>query len=408
MFDKMNNNFNCFNNDIFYKVQELLSVKPIQDILDSLGISYTNRNNGNVIRGKCPDHYLYTGRYPSGDTDWVVNVHTGQTFCHTEKRGSNILLIAKRLKNFQTLQEAFDFISQGYKIKDKFQKFISGQKRKGFNPNILKKEHTLKEDEKIKFDKKIENAKKIIDTAFVNKETEQFFKKDGITLDTVHKFNIVSLDSGFSKYRCLIPFYDHLNLNKLVGYVAVNTLSKHQYIKRIGHVVFKMKNVSDWKNVRYIYSVLLSKYKKAIYLKNSFMRQNLFGLNMLIKQNKNIQKIYLVEGQRDAIKMQQQGFCCVGTHGSHVSIQQLDILNSVGVKTICIMFDSDVAGRQGAKKSMELALSKGFKVFDINPGQKDPKKYNRQQLLKIINSQVNQNNYWDGLINKNKLNKIFK
>jgi hypothetical protein len=48
-----------------------------------LGIQHKNYNGGEVIRGKCPDHYHYTGRYPSGDSDWVVNVNTGVTFCHT-------------------------------------------------------------------------------------------------------------------------------------------------------------------------------------------------------------------------------------------------------------------------------------------------------------------------------------
>jgi hypothetical protein len=35
------------------------------------------------------------------------------------------------------------------------------------------------------------------------------------------------MQNGFSKYRCLIPFYDYRDLSKLVGYVTVNTLSKH-------------------------------------------------------------------------------------------------------------------------------------------------------------------------------------
>lgn len=403
----INNTF--ANNDIFFKVEQLLRMKPMQDILDSLGISYSNHSNGDVIRGRCPDHYLYTGRYPSGSTDWVVNVHTGQTFCHTEKRGSNILLIAKRLKNFQTLQQAFDFISDGYKVQDKFEKFISGHKRVGFNPhNVQKKQDRLQQQQRLKFQKKIQSVKQLINSANVNKQTQQFFKKDGISIETVHKFNIVSIEDGYSKYRCLIPFYDHINLNKLVGYVAVNTLSKHEYIKRIGQILFKMKNVKDWKNVRKIYSILIEKYKKAIYLKNSLMRQNLFGLNMLIKQNVDLSKIYLVQGQRDAIKMQQQGFPCVGTHGSHVSVQQLNILRSVGSKTICIMFDSDNAGRQGARKSVQLALQRGFRVFNIDPCGKDPKKYNRQQLLEIINKQVVQKNQWNGLINNDKLKNVFQ
>lgn len=399
---KMFNNKNNIlkDSDIFYKVQDLLSVKPMQDILDSLGITYNRYHSGDVIRGKCPDHYIYTGRYPSGDTDWVVNVKTGQTFCHTQKRGSNILLIAKRMKKFQTLQQAFSFISEGYNIQDKFSKFIKNKKRNGFNINsINRNKNSICVQQQEKFNKSINNAKKMIQQSYLNKETEMFFLNDGITIDTVKKFNIVSIQDGYLKYRCLIPFYDHINLNKIVGYVTVNTLSKHQYIKRIGRMILKQKNVCNWSSIKTIYSMLLSKYKKAMYLKNSLMRQNLFGLNILIQQKKTLKEIFVVQGQRDAIKMQQQGFCCVGTHGSHISQQQFEILRSVGVETIYVMFDSDKAGRQGAKKSIQNGLNKGFKMYNIDPLGKDPKKYNRNQLKNIIQTQVIHSNQWDGLIN---------
>jgi hypothetical protein len=69
----------------------------------------------------------------------------------------------------------------------------------------------------------------------------------------------------------------------MVGYVAVNTLSKHEYIKRMGNLLFKLKNIHDWKNVRFIYTSLMKNYRKAVYLKNSLMRQNLFGLNVLLQ-----------------------------------------------------------------------------------------------------------------------------
>jgi DNA primase len=56
----------------------------------------------------------------------------------------------------------------------------------------------------------------------------------------------------------------------------------------------------------------------------------------------------------------------------------MDILRNVGCKTICIMFDGDDAGRNGAKNSIQMAFEKGFKAYDFNPQSKDPKKYNRE------------------------------
>ena len=399
-----NNKFN-FNDDIFQRVEDLLQIKPMQDILDSLGIQHKSYNGGEVIRGKCPDHYHYTGRYPSGDSDWVVNVNTGVTFCHTQKRTSNIVLIAKKLKNFKTVEQAFDFIADGYTIKNKFQKFLNGQKRIGFNINAIKEKKQQKKNEEQQqlFEKRISSATQLISQGYLDDETIEFFHKDGISIQTIKKFNVITMQNGFSKYRCLIPFYDYRDLSKLVGYVTVNTLSKHQYIKRIGNMYFQSKNIHDFSNVKNIYTTLLQKYKKAIYLKGSMMRQNLFGLNNLIRDRIDLSQIYLVQGQRDAMKMQQEGFPCVGTHGSHVTFEQLSILRNVGCKTICIMFDGDIAGRQGAKNSIKLAFEKGFKAYDFNPQAKDPKKYNRDQLLQLIRDQIKCTNQWSGLINQSKL-----
>lgn len=391
-------------------ISELLRVRPIEDILDSLGISHKGYRGGDVIRGKCPDHYIMTGRYPSGDTDWVVDVNTGMTYCHTEKRGSNILWIAKRLKGFKTDLQTFEYLLDGRDIKTRFQKFLSGEKRRVFNINTVleHKKENVNTEEQEKFNKRIEYANKLLEKGFISDETVKFFEKDGITYETIKKFQIVSFENGFAKYRCLIPFFDYVNLNKLVGYVAVNTISKHDYIVNAGRTYFKMQNITKWHDVKTVYQKMINDYKKALYLKGSMMREHLYGLNNLLKDNALKDEIYLVEGERDAIKMQQEGFPCVGTHGSSISTEQLDILRNVGVKTLYYIYDSDKAGREGAKKSMNISMSRGFKSFDICPDGKDPKKYNREEMLKLIHSQVVNNNEWSGLINLTNLRGIMK
>ena len=166
-----------------------------------------------------------------------------------------------------------------------------------------------------------------------------------------------------------------------------------------------MQGITDWKNTKNVYKQFLDNYRKAIYLKGSLMREHLFGLNNLLKDNLLNGHIYLVEGERDAIKMQQEGFPCVGTHGSCISDEQLRILSELRVNKLYFIYDSDNAGREGAKKSIINAQSKGFRAFDICPNGKDPKKYNRNEMLELINSQVDETNNWSGLINLGVLNK---
>lgn len=404
---KFNNGKFNKSNDILDKVIELLKIRPMEDILNALSISHKECHGEDVIRGKCPDHFIFTGRYPSGDTDWVVDVNTGMTFCHTEKRGSNILWIAKRIKGFKTDEETLEFLLDGRDIKTRFQKILGGEKRKGFN---IKKTENANNNENNKelelFNKRIDVAKRMIDNGFISDETIKFFENDDIKYETIKKFNVVSFTNGFSKYRCLIPFYDYINLNKLVGYVAVNTLSKHDYILNTGRTYFKMQNINDTKSVFFTYRKMLENYKKAIYLKGSLMSEHLFGLNNLIKEGTLKDKIYLVEGERDAIKMQQEGFPCVGTHGSDISLGQLDILHNVGIKKLFFIYDSDIAGREGAIKSIELSLNKGFKAFDICPKDKDPKKYSKKEMQDLISEQVDESCEWSGLINLKKIREI--
>ena len=81
--------------------------------------------------------------------------------------------------------------------------------------------------------------------------------------------------------------------------------------------------------------------------------------------------IILTESVIDSLSLIQTGIDyampCYGTNGFLPLI--LTTLKNAGVKTVCIGFDSDDAGRQGSGKLKEKLLAEGFAVKQVYPGE---------------------------------------
>ena len=95
----------------------------------------------------------------------------------------------------------------------------------------------------------------------------------------------------------------------------------------------------------------------------------------------------IVEGERDCIKMIQEGIPCVSIHGSILKDKQLELLTRCFNRStkIHIGLDMDEAGRNGANKMLE-TLKPYYDRVDILdfPDGKDPKKFSGDEIRKII------------------------
>ena len=87
----------------------LMPSVDVPTVLDKLGVDHEGVRGGE-IRGFCPDHHLYTGRQPSHPY-WTVNVETGETYCFTEGRGSNLVWIVRRLLECRRADDAAKFLA---------------------------------------------------------------------------------------------------------------------------------------------------------------------------------------------------------------------------------------------------------------------------------------------------------
>ena len=85
--------------------------------------------------------------------------------------------------------------------------------------------------------------------------------------------------------------------------------------------------------------------------------RELYGLHQVLKQQKNIDYIIIVEGYMDVIALAQHGVLnAVGTLGTATSSYHIQLL-SKHTKKIIFCFDGDTAGRQAAWRALENSIS---------------------------------------------------
>lgn len=360
-------------------LQTLMDNIDFESTLLRLGISAKPCDNQGEYCGYCPDHQMYKGVPPS-DPKWYINCYTGLSYCMTEARGSNLLEIAKHLLGLKTIEEAFEKLLDGKPIEIKFQ------------PRVTEQE--IKEDtEENKLKKSIEEIDPIFEQGKLSDECVDYFAKDGITIDTLNRFGVVSCDYGKYKKRAIVPFLN--SSMELIGFIAIDLLGKEKWAKQHAEYYLGIDSTYSYEE---LYSMFLKKYKKTLYAPGFLGRKHLYGFyeNFSFLKEKP-EYLVLVEGERDALKLMQEGISCLSIHGTHVKDEQRLLLKSSGIltnlKELFLGFDMDEAGCEAVRKAYKIFSLEidSDKIFSLNfPDGKDPKKFCREELLNIIqNSRIN-------------------
>ena len=353
---------------------ELMKNIDLLTVLSSLGISVKKTGKKDEYTGFCPDHALYKGVDPS-HPKWYINAKSGKSFCYTESRASNIVEIAKNLLGLNSLGEALD-------------KLLDGKELNVVPiPKIAQKtEEVLPTDEdekrRIKHLQCLAIAKKVFANKVMNKECLTYFAKDGITEDTLNKFGIAVCEDGSYKDRAMLPFVNELN--ELKGFIAIDYLGKDEWIKR-------RKN-EYWKLIGYQASMeaeltafLENEYKKTLYCPGWHSSEHIFGYYENPDYKKGVDYLVLVEGERDALKLMQEGIPCVSIHGTVLQPQHLNMIKILSPNLVYLGFDMDDAGNKAVANALKLLHGQIDQVFVLNfPNNQDPKKFQRSELLSFM------------------------
>ena len=223
----------------------------------------------------------------------------------------------------------------------------------------------------------------------LGKSALDYVQNRGITLSTIKQFNI-----GYS------PENPQLLINYLTkkGYkipdlIATGTFGQSQYNSRLydrfqGRLTFPLSDYrgrilgfsgrilptsKNQNSAKYINSPETEVYKKS---------QNLFGLHLAKEAIKTQNYVLVTEGEFDMISPFQSGVKnIIAIKGTAFTQEQLQLLRRF-TDTLILALDSDFAGNNAAKKSIELADSMEFdiKVLTLGDKYKDPDEAVRSDL----------------------------
>lgn len=120
--------------------------------------------------------------------------------------------------------------------------------------------------------------------------------------------------------------------------------------------------------------------------------KTLFGLNRLLEYTKNKNKVYIVvvEGEFDAMYLQQFNIPAVASMGKHLSDYQIYLLRKYG-KKIIMSYDGDKAGVEAmwGKHNNLVRLKKYVPAYGIHlPDGKDPNDLTKEEVYKFYGKYI--------------------
>lgn len=363
-----------------HDLRPVMAKLDIELLLNSLGIKFLpglRGTGGNNIVGYCPDHHLFTGQFPS-HPKWYLNIETGTTYCFTESRGSDILHTIRRFSGC-SLGEAKKILESGVssapsKIKYK----LEARKKIEYKGGGAEKTTSLENN------KTLQSLIPLFGKKGVDDVVMPFFYKDGIGKDILNDFGIISLETGKYRDRIVMPFRSDFN-DDVVGFVAVDVLGKKKWVRNKVTKYSKSNEIKTYSDLYKCVKHYWKGYRKALYCKGVATGSHLFGLRNLVKRGVDLSEVVIVEGERDALKLQQEGFNALGTHGTHLTINQRELLKKYNVKRIMIAFDGDKPGREAAERVYNSICSDYERVLNLDvPENKDPKKFYKEDFLLLI------------------------
>ena len=241
----------------------------------------------------------------------------------------------------------------------------------------------------------------------LGKPALDYVLKRGITLSTIKQFNL-----GFSPEnpQLLINFLTKKGY-KIPALITSGTFGQSQYNSRLydrfqGRLTFPLSDYrgrilgfsgrilptsKNQNSAKYINSPETEIYHKS---------QNLFGLHLAKESIRALNHVLVVEGEFDMISPFQSGIQnIIAIKGTAFTQEQLQLLRRF-TDTLVLALDSDFAGNNAAKKSIELADSLEFdiKVLVLDDKYKDPDEAVKSDLDYFKKQIDNSVPVWDFII----------
>lgn len=324
--------------------------------------------HGNQWKGYCPDHFLHDG-HAQHLPKWFMSAENGDCMCFTSGKASNFVYVAKRMYRLPTIEETIKKLTNGEALVLPKPDFVMDE-------SVEDSREELEEKRKEELAKGIAMMQRLLSHGHVSDKCLEYFANDGITKDTVDFLGICSIEHGYLEGRAMIPFIN--SEHEICGYIAVNYMGEDWWVRRNYDKMHKIDSSVTEESVR-------RSYRKTLYCPGFQSRNHLYGQYEVLNGGDNLDELVIVEGERDAIKLLQEGINCVSIHGTSLKPEQKVMLKKMNPNRLFLGFDMDAAGCAATEKAVDALYGEIDNVDVVNfPDGKDPKKFKRDELLHFI------------------------
>lgn len=367
-YDKVNQYDNFSDIELTDEIKRMvMSSCDVRGILESWNVRPV-LIHGNQWKGYCPDHFIHDG-HAQHLPKWFMSAETGDCMCFTSSKASNFIYVAKRMWRLNTIEETIKTLTNGEKLILPPPDFVLNQEVEDTRvANEQKKEEDLK--------KGIEMVNKLINRGSLSDKCIEYFANDGINVDTLKFLGVCSIETGYLEGRAIIPFLNEMR--EICGYVAVNYMGKEWWVKKQYDKMHKIDSQVKIESIE-------KSYRKTLYCPGFSSRNHLYGLYEVLNGGENITDLVLVEGERDAMKLLQEGIDCVSVHGTFLKDEQKTMLKKMNPSRLYLGFDMDKAGNEATVKAYKALNCEVEDLYVLNfPNNYDPKKFNNDELQELI------------------------
>ena len=207
-------------------------------------------------------------------------------------------------------------------------------------------------------DVSIDTAKEIICKNFENVIAPTSLELPIIDLNTPKNYCTIN-ENVLKQYRYIHPYVLERGLTEeTIKKFSLGCTPDGQYITfpcwdKFGNLIGIFKRSTTSKRF-----LIPSNIEKPIYL-----------LNFVLQENYD--RVFVCEGNFDALKMWQNGYPAIALFGAGTSKPQMELLNSTGIRHYILMYDNDDAGRHGAERFKKFIRKDVFITDVIMPKGKD-------------------------------------
>ena len=172
-----------------------------------------------------------------------------------------------------------------------------------------------------------------------------------------------------------------------------NRYHEYMFERKLNEDIIKKFKIGCTEDGRYItfpywdeHNNLICIYKRSTKNKEFVIPKNInkgvYLLNFIIKEH--ITKVIVCEGIFDALVMWVYGFPAVALFGAGTTKYQIELLNKSGIRNFILMYDNDMAGRNGAEKFKKLIRKDVFVTDIIMPKNKDCADCSKEEIINIF------------------------